>query len=196
MRRSEWKKHYTTKLYIDQKTGKEKQVLRYIGPWHAMEPGQRKACAIQSGLGWVLGTAAFIAAGLVPNWASLCQYVTPWYVLCIVPLLYLLLGLITLLRLKPEAFTEIARSDSLGYIRFSSWGLVILGGLWSITTAVFLWQNRDIITLANELLFLGGGVLTAGIGVWLLFVVKGLRVTTQANEKEAAQTAASTEENQ
>ena len=196
MRRSEWKKHYTTVLHVDPKTGKEKQVLRYIGAWHAMEPGQRKACAIQCGLGWVLGTAVFIAAGLVPNWASLCQYVTPWYVLCMVPLIYLLLGLITLLRLKPAAFTEIARSDSLGYIRASSWGLVILGGLWSITTAVFLLQKQATITLVNELIFLGAGVVTAGIGGWLLLMLKGLRLTTWTNEKEAADTAASAEENQ
>ena len=79
-----------------------------------------------------------------------------------VPLIYLLLGLITLLRLKPAAFTDIARSDSLGYIRASSWGLVILGGLWSITTAVFLLQKQATITLVNELIFLGAGVVPAG----------------------------------
>ena len=196
MRRSEWNKQYTTVLHVDPKTGKEKQVLRYIGSWYAMEPGQRKACAIQCGLGWLLGTAAFLAAGLVPNWVSLCRYVTPWYVLCMVPLIYLLLGLITLLRLKPTEFTEIARSDSLGYIRASSWGMVILGGLWSITSAMFLVQNQTTITLVNELIFLGAGVVTAGIGGWLLLMLKGLRLTTWTNEKEAADTAASAEENQ
>ena len=118
MRRREVLKLFETEYKIDPATGKEKRVNRYIGPWYTFDKKQRKACAIKGGIAWLLGVAAFITAGVMPTWAGLCNYVVPWLILCMLPLCYLGMGVVKLLRLKDE-FTEIDKAESTGRSIFS-----------------------------------------------------------------------------
>ncbi len=193
MRRKEMLKLFETEYKVDPATGREKRVSRYIGPWYTMEKKQRLACAIKGGIAWALGVAAFITAGVLPTWAGLCNYVVPWLILCLLPLFYLALGVVKLARLK-EPFSELDKAESLGYVSASGLGLAVLGGLWSLTTVIFLLVTQHTMTMANELIFLGCGLATAalGLGVWLM--VKRLPADEiKPNEKEAADEAASAE---
>ena len=177
MRRKELLKLFETTYKVDPATGKEKRVSHYIGPWYTIGQKQRRACAIKGGIAWALGVAEFITAGVMPTWAGLCNYVVPWLILCMLPLFYLVLGVVKLARLQAR-FTEPDKAESIGYMQSSGLGLAVLGGLWSITTVIFL----------------GCGLVTAalGLGVWLM--VKRLPAAEiKPNEKEAAGEAASAE---
>lgn len=184
MRRGEMMKLFVTEYQTDPATGKEKRVARYIGPWYTMEKKPRRTCAIKCGMGWVLAVAAFIIAGVVPSWAGLCNYVVPWYILCMLPLFYLLLGTFKLLRLKKQ-FTEIDKSESVGYISTSGLALAGLGGAWSIATVIFLLLNDHSMTLTQELIFLGCGVVTAVVGGLVRLGAKKLEVRDAEGEAES-----------
>lgn len=164
MRRKDILKLFVTEYQMDPDTGRETKVTRYIGPRYTMERKTRIVCGAGSAAAWLTALAAFVTAGVTPSWAGLCGYVVPWYILCLLPLFYLLLGCIRLLRLK-EGFTEIDQSESTGYIRLSGIALALLGGAWSIATTVFLLLNDRSMTLPQELLFLGCGVVTTGAGM-------------------------------
>ena len=194
MRQSDWRKLYVPQVQVDGKTGKEKTVLRYIGPWYTTERKPKKICALVSNLGWVLGMAAFVTAGLVPSWAGLCGYVTPWLLLCLLPLFYLALGSIKLVRLK-EKFTEEARYDSLGYIRVNSVILTALAAAWSIATIIFLLLNDCSMTLPQELIFLGCGLVTTAIGLVIRFTVTRVPITQlpEPSTEPSAESATPTE---
>ncbi len=167
MRRAEMQKLFITEYQVDPETGKDKAVTRYTGTWYTLDKKQRRSSAIVCLVVWVLALAAFITAGVLPTWAGLCHYVVPWYILCMLPLFYLLLGSIKLLRLK-EQFTEIDKAESLGYIKTSGLGLAVLGGMWSIATVIFLLVSDKTMMLTNELIFLGCGVvnMAAGGAAW------------------------------
>lgn len=182
MRHRDMMKLYTTEYCIDPKTGKEKPALRYIGPMYTLERSQRRSAMLRSLAGLALGAAAFAVAGLTPCWAQLCGYVAPWFILCLLPLFYLLLGTVKLLRLK-DSFTEIDRADSFGYVHRSGLGLMVLGGAWAISTGVFLLTNQLDMTRTNEIVFLCCGVVFALAGL-LPFSVK-----PAGNKKEAAEAA-------
>lgn len=193
MRRKEMLKLFETEYKVDPATGREKRVSRYIGPWYTMEKKQRLACAIKGGIAWALGVAAFITAGVLPTWVGLCNYVVPWLILCLLPLFYLALGVVKLARLK-EPFTELDKAESLGYVSASGLGLAVLGGLWSLTTVIFLLVTQHTMTMANELIFLGCGLATAALGLCMWLMMKRLPADEiKPNEKEAADEAASAE---
>lgn len=188
MRRRDILKLYTTEYRTDSKTGKEKAVARYTGPLYGIEKKQRRSCAALCWAGWVMGAAAFVLAGLTPCWAQLCSYVAPFFILCLLPLFYLLLGAFKLMRLK-EQFTEVDRADSFGYVQRSGLGLIVLGGAWVIATVVFLLLERPEMTLQNELIFLGCGVVSALSGALPCLGTRRVHLTSTANEKEAAEAA-------
>ncbi len=182
MRFREVRKLYTTEYRIDPETGKEKPTMRYIGPMHTLERPRRRRALLHSLAGLALGAAAFALAGLTPCWAQLCWYVAPWFMLCLLPLFYLLLGTLKLLRLK-EQFTEIDRADSFGYVRMAGLGLMVLGGAWAVSTGVYLLTNQPDMTMSNEMIFLCCGVVTALAGL-LPFTVR-----FAGNKKEAGDAA-------
>lgn len=163
MRRAEMQKLFTTEYQMDPKTGKDKLVQRYTGSWYTLDKKPRRTCGWLCLAGWVLALAAFITAGVLPTWAGLCNYVVPWYILCMLPLFYLLLGSFRLLQLK-EQFTEIDKSESLGYIKTSGIGLAVLGAVWSITTIIFLLVSDKTMMLANELIFLACAIVNTAVG--------------------------------
>lgn len=187
MRHRDMMKLFVTEYHTDPKTGKEKPVARYIGPVYTIEKKQRRACAIRCWAGWVLGAAAFAVAGQTPCWAQLCGYVAPWFILCLMPLFYLLLGSVKLLRMK-ESFTEMDRSDSFGYVQRSGLGLIALGSAWTIATAVFLLVSHPDMTLENEIIFLGCGAITVLAGLLPCLGTRRVHLTA-TNEKEAAEAA-------
>lgn len=182
MRFRDVKKLYTTEYRIDPDTGKERPTMRYIGPMHTLERPQRRSALLRSLAGLALGAAAFAVAGLTTCWAQLCWYVAPWFMLCLLPLFYLLLGTIKLLRLK-EQFTEIDRADSFGYVRMAGLGLMVLGGAWAISAGIFLLTNQLDMTMTSELVFLGCG------GVAALSGLLSFTVRFAGNKKEAAEAA-------
>ena len=188
MRRKELNKLFETEYRVDPATGKEKRAARYVGPWYTLKKKPRRACALKGGIAWVLGVAAFITAGVIPTWAGLCSYVVPWYILCMLPLFYLALGIVKLMRLKGE-FTQMDREESLGYVQTSGLGLAVLGGAWSLTTAIFLLLSRQEMTLPQELIFLACGLVTAAGGLLVHFAAKAVPV--EAKEKEAVNATAS-----
>lgn len=163
MRRNEWMKFYTTQYATDPKTGKSKAVSIYIGPWYTMDGKRLKRCMFQAWLSYVLGVAAFAVAGFTPSWGSMCGYVAPWYMLCLLPLFYLQMGAWKLAGLKGH-FTEIDKNESLGYVRWAGLGLMVLGLVWTITDGVYLLNAQWTMTAAQELLFLGCGVVSALAG--------------------------------
>jgi len=171
MRRRDVLKLFVTEYETDPATGKEKRVTRYIGPWYTMDAKPRRSCGIVCGIAWLLAAAAFVTAGVIPSWAGLCGYVVPWYILCLLPLFYLLLGFVKLLRLK-ENFTEVDKSESLGYVQTSGLALAALGGAWSIATVIFLLLNDRSMTLPQELIFMGCGVVTAAVGGAVLLAAR------------------------
>ena len=181
MRRAEMQKLFITDYQVDPKTGKDKTVTRYIGTWYTMDQKLRRTCALLCLAGWVLAVAAFITAGVLPTWAGLCNYVVPWYILCMLPLFYLLLGSVKLLRLKKQ-FTEIDKSESLGYLKTSGIGLMALGAVWCITTVVFLLTSNKTMMLANELIFLGCSIISAAVGGGVCAVGKKAGERVRENE--------------
>ncbi len=186
MRYRDAMKLYTTEYRIDPQTGKEKPAMRYIGPVYTLEKVQRRGALLRCLAGLALGAVAFALAGLTPCWAQLCWYVAPWYLLCLLPLFYLLLGSIKLLRLKTE-LTEIDRADSFGYVHHAGLGQMLLGAAWVISAGIFLLTNQPDMTMTSEIIFLCCGVVMALSGL-LPFSVK-----FAGNKKEAGN-AASQEE--
>lgn len=181
MRRQDMMKLYTTEYCTDPKTGKEKPTLRYIGPMYTMEKKPRRSGAWSSLLGLVLGVAAFAVAGLTPCWAQLCAYVAPWFVLCLLPLYYLLLGTVKLLRLKAQ-FTKIDQEHSLGYVRRSGLGMLVLGICWAVATGVFLLVEKPEMTMDSEILFLCCGGVMALAGLLPFSVKAAVTEVTETHE--------------
>lgn len=179
MRRSEWLKLYTTEDQTDPKTGKPKTYSRYIGPWYTWEPQKRKACVWKLWLGLVLAAAAFVIAGLTPSWGSMCIYVSLWYMLCLLPLFYLLLGTWKMTRMQ-ATFTEVDRAEGPGYVRRASLGLGVLGAAWAVADGIFLLLTNLSMTQAEELIFLGCGAATAAVGLVLHGVVRRVVITPKA----------------
>lgn len=173
MRKDEWLKLYTTDYEVDEKTGKKKAVSRYIGPWYSLDAAQRRKCALGLWIGLVLGVAAFLTAGLIPTWASMTMYVTPWYICCMLPLFYLLLGTVKITRMK-EKITEVDKAEGLGYARYASMGLAVLGGAWLIADGIFLLTGNVTMTMTYELIFLSCGAVTAVLGLLMYLRVRKL----------------------
>ena len=190
MRRNDIRKLFTTEYQVDPATGKEKAVNRYIGPWYTLEKKTRRVWGIRFALAWLAGLAAFIAAGVIPSWAGLCNYVVPWYILCMLPLFYLVLGIVKLMRLKDE-FTQIDRSESVGYVQTSGLAQAVLGAAWSIATVIFLLLTNRAMTLPQELIFLGCGLINGAAGLLAYAGAKKIRIAeVPDNKKEAADEAA------
>lgn len=186
MRKDEWLKLFETTRETDEKTGKPRTVSRYIGPWYTLEAAKKNKCVLLLWIGLVLAAAAFLTAGLIPTWATLCVYVTPWYILCLLPLFYLLMGVVKITRMK-EKITQVDVAEGLAYARNAALGLAVLGGAWVIADGIFLCTGKYAMTMTYELIFLACGAATALLGLMMHLAVKKLEPTPfDGNEKEAA----------
>ena len=175
MRKDEWLKLYRTEQEPDEKTGKIKSVTRYIGPWYTVEKKTAKRAAICLWAGLVLSLGAFLTAGLIPTWASMCAYVAPWYILCLLPLFYLAMSTVKITRMK-EQITEPQRAEGPLSARRSSLGLALLGGAWTLADVIFLLSGSYVMTMTSELIFLSCGVITTAAGVVMSVAASNIKL--------------------
>lgn len=166
MRREDMMKLYTRDVEINPKTGKQKVVLRYTGPYYQMEPNARKALTRMGWLFWMLTLLALAVAGLIPTRAGNALYVQVWYLFTLLPFFYLLLGLLRMRRMK-EQFTAVDLSEGVHYVKGAAWGLAGLGGLWAATEIIFLVMNGLNERWLNDIIFLvcGAGIAVMGVAL-------------------------------
>lgn len=184
MKPNEMLKLYQTEYVTDPKSGKQKSVARYIGPWYLVDMQKKKRLTAQLWLGWLAAVAAFLTAGLIPTWASLCGYVVPFYMLCLAPIIYLFIAGIRIARMK-ERITLPQKTDGLNTALYAALGLALLGLVWTVTTAVFLLTNQVTMTFSQELIFLAMGVVSAADGTLLTLMIRRFTVEPEDNEKAA-----------
>ena len=165
MRRKELLQLYETVYTVDPKTGREKTESKYKGKYFRADAVRKRAVVQRLWLCFGAAVALFLLAGFVPSWSSLCGYVAPWYMLCLLPLLYLLMGTVRMTRMS-ERLTEVDMHDGLGYVKHASIGLVALGAAWAVADAVFLMASGLPSPWWQEALFLGCGAGNAAVG-WL-----------------------------
>lgn len=174
MRRKELLQLYEKVKRVDPKTGKEKSEARYKGKYYRVDAARKRTAVRKLWLCFGAAVALFLLAGLVPSWSSLCGYVAPWYMLCLLPMLYLLMGTVRMTRMS-ERLTEVDRHDGFGYVKNASIGLAVLGAAWTVADAVFLIASGLPSPWWQEVLFLGCGAGSAVAG-WLAWrIVDGLR---------------------
>lgn len=166
MKREEILKLYTREVETDPETGKERAVLRYIGPYYRMESGALKALKRMGWLVWVLTLTAMVWAGLIPTRAGNALYVQAWYLFTLLPFFYLLLGLLRMRKVK-EQFNAIDKAEGYDYLKASAWGLAGLGGLWAGTSVIFLVLNGLQGIWGNDVIFLACGAVIAMMGLAL-----------------------------
>ena len=100
MRRRELLQLYETVNTVDPKTGREKTESKYKGKYFRVDAARKRAVVRRLWLCFGAAVALFLLAGFVPSWSSLCGYVAPWYMLCLLPLLYLLMGTARMTRMS------------------------------------------------------------------------------------------------
>ena len=182
MRRKELLKLYEMVKEADPKTGKERTEARYKGKYYRVDGAQRRTAVRKLWLCFGVSVALFLLAGLVPSWSSLCGYVAPWYMLCLLPMLYLLMGTVRMTRMS-ECLTEVDMHDGLGYVKNASIGLAALGAAWTVADAVFLIASGLPAPWWQEVLFLVCGAGSAAAG-WLAWrIVNGLRAEEIPNQE-------------
>lgn len=207
MRRKELLSLYTLERKIDPHTGKEKTVSRYIGPWYTADKKACRTCAVKTLMGCVLAAAAFVTAGIIPCWTALNNYVAPWHIACLLPLMYMILGAVKLLRLK-ERFDHVDRSESAERIKASALGMAILGGAWSVSAGISLLlsahplkgREETLAVLAarlagmswlNEGIYIACGLVMVLVGTLVCLAARRLVIRREEpTQKDAAQEAA------
>lgn len=166
MRRKDLLKLYRTEITTDPATGKRKRASIYIGKRYRIEDQLRLGAVRRLWPCWAGALAAFAVGGLIPARAGNCTYVVVWYMACLLPLFYLLLGGIRMTRMKPP-LTEIDLREGVDYVKNGAMGLAALGGVWAVADAVYLLISGLPEKSAGDLIFLACGVITAGMG-WLI----------------------------
>ena len=183
MKREDMMKLYTRDVEINPKNGKQKVVLRYIGPYYHIESGARQALMRLGWLTWLLTFAALAVGGLIPTRAGNALYVQVWYLFCLLPFFYLLLGLLRMRRMK-ENFTAVDYSEGVDYVKISAWGLAALGGLWAGAEVIFLVLNGFTGRWGNDLLFLACGAGIAVLGVALARALSRTKIDMLEQEEK------------
>lgn len=166
MRRKDFVKLYRTEIKTDPATGKEKRVPIYIGKRYSIEDQLRRGAVRRLWPCWAGALTAFAVGGLIPARAGNCTYVVVWYMACLLPLFYLLLGGVRMTRMKPP-LTEIDLREGVDYVKNGAVGLTVLGGVWAVADAVYLIVGGLPENPAGDLIFLACGAITAGMG-WLI----------------------------
>ena len=185
MRRRELLQLYETVHTVDPKTGKDTTEAKYKGKYYRVDAARKRMTVRGLWLCFCAGVALFLLAGLVPSWSSLCGYVALWYMMCLLPLLYLLMGTVRMTRMG-ERLTEVDMHDGLGYVKNASVGLLALGTIWAVADAVFLVASGLPSPWWQEALFLGCGAGSAAVG-WLARRTADSLKTEKIPNQEASQ---------
>jgi len=175
MKREEMMKLYAREVEIDPKDGKERAVLKYIGPYYRMDGGAMTALRRLGWLCWGTALLALAVAGLIPTRAGNALYVQVWYLFSLLPFFYLLLGLLRMRRLK-ETFTAVDLSEGINYAKGAAWGLTILGGLWAASVLIYLMLNTLPERWGYDVVFLLCGALQAVMALALARAMSTARI--------------------
>lgn len=163
LRRDEWMKLHETVTVTDPKTGRTKKTTRYIGKRYALDAQEARRAVVHASAWTALALVAFLLPGLTQAQTGRCAYVLAPYMLCALPLLYLLMALVRLAR-AGSVLTEIDLADGLRSGKRSAVGLAALGALWTLGCAAFLLTGGAPLSWA-EGAFLVGGAVVALCGV-------------------------------
>ncbi len=165
LRRDEWMKLHETVTTTDPKTGRTKKTMRYIGKRYALDARQARRAVVHASAWTSLALVAFLLPGLTQAQAGQCAYVLAPYMLCALPLLYLLMALVRLAR-AGSVLTEIDLLDGLRSGKRSAVGLAALGALWTAGCAVFLLTGGAPMNWAEGAFFAGGAaVALCGVAI-------------------------------
>lgn len=139
MKRKEYFALFETRTVTDPYTGKDKRTAVYIGPKYRASLGGSALKRVNRQLAvlWLLGAAAFAAAGLLNAPSSRCFYVFPFYAAYLFPLFYWGMGVFRMFRL-PSPFTRVDKDAGPDRLHRSAIGCVVVAALHTVGDAVFL----------------------------------------------------------
>lgn len=124
-----YRKLFQYEEVVDPKTGKMKRKTLYVGDYYALglDEKSRKKFSLWLTLLWFPAVAAFLFGGMMNTSSSHCLWVSPFYMLQIIPLVYWLVGWISCLKL-PEKITELDKKETIESLKRSGLFLGIFGG--------------------------------------------------------------------
>lgn len=138
----------------------------YVGGHYVLPFDERRKRAT----GWMqlalfAGQAGALGlAGMVNPDSSRTFYVVYPYLFVYLPLLFLLLGIVSYmgcgLRLQVDMYDK-----SIRRIRRSQWGVILMAALAAACDVAYLILNRGQVRLGRELLYLGGLIVVAALGI-------------------------------
>lgn len=166
MRRRDLLKLYATETVIDAETGKKKRVSRYVGKSYRMDKAVRRGCQRLLWPCWGASLIAFAVGGLLPTKAGYSTYVVVWYMACLLPLFYLLMGAVRMSRMG-DTLTEVDLKEGVNYVKGGTVALIGLGGAWTVADVIFLIIQGLPERPAADLVFLLCGALTTAMGILL-----------------------------
>ena len=161
IRRREYLKLYEMTTKVDPATGRDKKVVRYVGPWFSVANGETRRTGVRSLILFVLSAAAYVAAAFQNPPGSRCFYILPFFLFELFPLFYWVYGAVRTCFLKPR-FTAVDKDESLDRIKASALGVAILSGLHTLGEIVFLSLGTAGERASVEL-FCAGMVLLVGL---------------------------------
>lgn len=173
MRRNEHFKLYSYEETEDEKTGKRRKVLRYIGPEYPVE-----VQAVRRRLPWIWAAvagcaAAFVTAGFTPALGQVTSFVVAPYVLTLLPLFYAVMAAIRLTRVKAARIPEDVKREGFDSIRHSAVGLMVIPAVWLAAEAVLMVSRH--LTGRDDWVFLACAGVCMGCGVVLWLHVRSLK---------------------
>ncbi|MBQ8535807.1 MAG: hypothetical protein IJ461_00150 [Clostridia bacterium] len=162
---------------VDPQTGKTKRKTIYVGDYYTLgldEQG-RKKLSRNMAIMWFPAVAAFIAGGMMNTSSSHCLWVSPFYMLQVVPLVYWLVGWLSCLKM-PEKLTELQKRENILSLKNSGLGLGVLGGLAIIGDCILGFTQGWLQGPGPEALFMALCLISATCGFWLYATIHRLKI--------------------
>lgn len=165
-------------MYTDPKSGKERRRTVYVGPYYTLgldERGRKKLALVMAGL-WAPALAAFLIGGFMNTPSGQCNYVAPFYMLQLIPLVYWLVGWISCLKL-PEKMTELQKRENFLSVRHAALGQAVFAGATAVADGIFGITGGWAANITAEVIFMGLTLLGGLCGLVLYRVLKRLTLT-------------------
>ena len=162
---------------VDPKTGKTKRKTIYVGDYYSLgldEKG-RKKFVLWLTLLWFPAVAAFLWGGMINTSSSHCVWVSPFYMLQIIPLVYWLVGWISCLKL-PEKITELDKKETIESLKRSGLFLGIFGGSAIVGDCILGITQGWLQGTGPELLFMVLCLISATCGFALYAMINKLKI--------------------
>lgn len=141
MKERRYKEEYKLITQLDEKTGKPKQIPVYMGDYYAYADGVNRAALAKAGLPYL---AAFVAAYgaymALGSPSSYCIYVLPFACCAVLPLLYAVLGAVSMLR-HTGKMTRVQKETGIARLLRSLMGCGVLTAMALLGDVVFMARN-------------------------------------------------------